>query len=38
MEFKIINPHDDSGFLQSIEFNFDELKTELTQDLKNTKI
>lgn len=34
MEFKIINPHDDSGFLQSIEFNFDELKTELTQRLE----
>lgn len=34
MEFKIINPTEDSGFLQSIEFNFDELKTELTKRLK----
>lgn len=34
MEFKIINPHDDSGFLQSIEFNFEELKTELVQRLE----
>lgn len=34
MEFKIINPHDDSGFLQSIEFNFDELKAELVTRLE----
>lgn len=34
MEFKIINPTEDSGFLQSIEFNFDELKTELTKRLE----
>lgn len=34
MEFKIINPTDDGGFLQAIEFNFDELKTELTQRLE----
>nr|DAJ74722.1 MAG TPA: Protein of unknown function (DUF1351) [Caudoviricetes sp.] len=34
MEFKIINPHDDSGFLQTIEFNFDEIKTELINRLE----
>lgn len=34
MEFKIINPHDDSGFLQSIDFNFDELKAELVNRLE----
>ena len=34
MEFKIINPHDDSGFLQSIDFNFDEIKTELINRLE----
>lgn len=34
MEFKIINPTEDSGFLQSIEFNFDELKAELTKRLE----
>lgn len=34
MEFKILNPHDDSGFLQTIEFNFEEIKTELTERLE----
>lgn len=34
MEFKIINPTEDSGFLQAIEFNFEELKTELTNRLE----
>lgn len=34
MEFKIINPTEDSGFLQNIEFNFDELKTELSKNLE----
>lgn len=34
MEFKIINPHDDSGFLQTIEFNFEEIKTELINRLE----
>ena len=34
MEFKILNPHDDSGFLQTIEFNFEEIKTELINRLE----
>ena len=34
MEFKIINPTEDSGFLQNIEFNFDELKSELSKSLE----
>lgn len=34
MEFKIINPTEDSGFLQNIEFNFEELKTELSKNLE----
>lgn len=29
MEFKLINPQNENGFVQSIEFNFEELKTEL---------
>lgn len=34
MEFKLINPQNENGFIQSIEFNFEELKTELTQRLE----
>lgn len=34
MEFKLINPQSENGFIQSIEFNFEELKTELTQGLE----
>lgn len=34
MEFKLINPTEDKGFIQSIEFNFEELKTELTERLE----
>lgn len=37
MEFKIISPSDDGGFLQSIEFNFEELKTQLTESLEKYK-
>lgn len=34
MEFKLINPKSESGFIQAVEFNFDELKTELTTSLE----
>lgn len=34
MEFKLINPASESGFIQAIEFNFDELKTELSTRLE----
>ena len=34
MEFKLINPQSENGFIQAIEFNFDELKTELITNLK----
>lgn len=34
MEFKLINPNKEGDFLQSIEFNFEELKNELTQRLE----
>lgn len=34
MEFKLINPQSENGFIQAIEFNFDELKTELTERLE----
>lgn len=34
MEFKITNPTDETGYLKSIEFNFDEMKTELSANLE----
>lgn len=34
MEFKLINPTNENGFIQAIEFNFDELKTELSTRLE----
>ena len=34
MEFKLINPQSENGFIQAIEFNFDELKTELKERLE----
>lgn len=34
MEFKLINPASENGFIQAIEFNFEELKTELTERLE----
>jgi hypothetical protein len=34
MEFKLINPKEENGFLSAIEFNFEELKTELTNRLE----
>ena len=37
MEFKLINPQNESGFIQAIEFNFDELKAELSQRLEKYK-
>lgn len=35
MEFKLINPKNENGFIQAIEFNFDELKAELSTRLEN---
>ena len=34
MEFKLISPQNENGFTQVIEFNFEELKNELTQGLE----
>lgn len=34
MEFKLINPQNENGFIQVIEFNFEELKAELTNGLE----
>jgi hypothetical protein len=34
MEFKLTNPENENGFIQSIDFNFDELKAELTENLE----
>lgn len=34
MEFKLINPQNENGFMKAIEFNFEELKTELTNGLE----
>lgn len=34
MEFKLINPESENGFIQAIEFNFEELKTELSTRLE----
>jgi hypothetical protein len=34
MEFKLISPKEESGFIQAVEFNFDELKQELTANLE----
>jgi len=34
MEFKLINPKSESGFIQAVEFNFDELQTELKTSLE----
>lgn len=34
MEFKLINPKNENGFIQAIEFNFEELKAELTKGLE----
>lgn len=34
MEFKLINPASETGFIQTIEFNFEELKKELVQSLE----
>lgn len=35
MEFKLINPKNENGFIQAIEFNFEELKAELSTKLEN---
>ncbi len=35
MEFKLINPKNENGFIQAIEFNFEELKAELSTRLEN---
>ena len=37
MEFKITNPIDESGYLKSIDFNFDEMKAELSANLEKYK-
>lgn len=37
MEFKITNPTDESGYLKSIDFNFEEMKTELSANLEKYK-
>lgn len=34
MEFKLINPKSESGFIQAVEFNFEELKNELSANLE----
>lgn len=34
MEFKLISPQNENGFMKAIEFNFEELKTELTNGLE----
>lgn len=34
MEFKLTNPKSEDGFIQAIEFNFEELKTELSKNLE----
>lgn len=34
MKFELINPKNENGFIKTIEFNFDELKTELTTRLE----
>lgn len=34
MEFRLINPKSESGFVQAVEFNFDELQTELKTSLE----
>lgn len=35
MEFKLINPTSENGFIQAIDFNFDEIQTELDAKLEN---
>lgn len=37
MEFKLINPKEESGFIQAIEFNFEELKEQLSKNLEKFK-
>lgn len=37
MEFKLTNPKSEDGFIQAIEFNFEELKTELSKNLEKYK-
>lgn len=37
MELKIYNPSEENGFLKAIEWNYDELKTELSQKLEDYK-
>lgn len=37
MEFKLINPASENGFIKTIDFNFDELKQELTTGLEKYK-
>lgn len=37
MEFKLIKPKSESGFVQAVEFNFEELKTELSANLEKFK-
>jgi len=34
MEFKLINPQSENGFIQNIEFNFDELKNQISENLE----
>ena len=34
LEFKLTNPQNEDGFIQAIEFNYEELKNELTQRLE----
>ena len=37
MELKIYNPNEENGFLKAIEWNYDELKAELSQKLEDYK-
>ena len=37
MELKIYNPSEENGFLKAIEWNYEELKTELSQKLEDYK-
>ena len=37
MEFKLLNPESENGFVQKIEFNFDELKNQISESLAKYK-
>lgn len=37
MELKIYNPSEENGFLKAIEWNYEELKAELSQKLEDYK-